>query len=193
MALSSNESKGQEFLVSPDDVRAAVRALQAKVPEAQFARIREVCPDWFMEAALYARENHVEQAIAICIRHEQFLTKNKWYRVDPASLAPAMGQGLHKLLHKRDVAGRVVFTFDFPQVNFDEYSVENCQQVAFFLLKNALQDEEVRKKGFTMLVDLRGFTFKVLRSIGRRDRSRGIGMIQNCLPVRMKVACVRSN
>lgn len=126
-----------------------------------------------------------EAAYQVAKRFARFrLVTTGWpLRIPGPSVAPALREGVTWLLPRKDRHGRAMLVVNAGRIHPAGASVAEHQRATCFLLERLVQDEAAREAGLTLLVDLAGIR---LLLFGLADVRRGMSMLQDALPCRLK-------
>mmetsp|Transcript_26897 Transcript_26897/g.44665 ORF Transcript_26897/g.44665 Transcript_26897/m.44665 type:complete len:321 (+) Transcript_26897:162-1124(+) len=140
----------------------------------------------FLKACLRAKKYSTEKACKVAVNYTAFRDKAGWSTsVTAAALERELRSAFNTLLPYCDVYGHVVLTQRMERLDFQVGSLESFQRAGYYLLHRALQRERAQTCGIALVVDFRGFHFRMLTKIGMSDVKRGVAMLQDCFPARL--------
>jgi len=146
----------------------------------------------FLRACLRAKKYQVEKAHTLAVNYEEFGPRVGWVApakpVTAVSLEAELRSGFNLILPEPDLHGHVVVTQRMGLLDFKNgSSLESHQRAGYYLLHRALQREQAQRFGVALVLDFRGFGFRLFTRVGAGDLSRGIAMLQDCFPARLAV------
>ena len=167
----------------PDDAYVPISEedVSKLVAELQDERMRM----WARQSLKVSKNKH-DRALEICQNLMRFRRKWNWpLRLTAEGLEPALRSGMHWLLPGFDNLGRRVITFRASALS--NGNAHDLQKMMCFLLEKVALEES---SDLVLLGDLKGASVATLRHLAMDDMKRGMDMLVDAFPCRLRAVFV---
>lgn len=128
-----------------------------------------------------------QRALEICQNLMRFRRKWNWpLRLDARGLEPALRSGMHWILPGVDTLNRKVITFRASALS--KGTAHDLQKMMLYLLERITLKNDA--SGVAFLVDLKGASLATLRHLAMDDLKRGMEMLVDAFPCRLRAVYV---
>ena len=143
---------------------------------------------------LWARQSFIvhkhkkHKALDVCAKLLIFRKRYDWpLRLEAEPLEAALRSGMHWVLPGRDKQGRRVIIFRAAALcPCPPRPLAELQQMMCLLLERLANDNLTLSRGLVFIVDLQGASPATARHFGVNDIHRGLKLVQNCFPLKLR-------
>lgn len=171
----------KEFETALDLVRAEVTK----------SALGEVPDDVWLRQCLRVSNLDARRAAKVALGMASHRRKYGWpLRQSPRALEAALRSEMHWVLPGRDQLGRRALVFRARALCPPQRPIEELQQMGCLLLEALTEDPDAQRRGIVFIVDCRGAGVGTLRHFSLSDISRGVGMLVDAFPCKLKAIYV---
>jgi hypothetical protein len=196
---------------SEDQLAAAVGAVQARLAKwnrtgicAYEPAARLHFPGALVVSAVRARKYDAEAAFEQLRRYRAFHKAHGWSpAMAPAPYLPELLSGAHQLLPGCDLHGRSVVLFSPGRLALDRgdpRAMERQQMAAYWVCRHAVlrqrpaaESTRTQLRGVVLVCDFAGLALATVTQASRADAQRGVGVVQDCFPLRLGAVLIVNN